>query len=232
MLAPESGAGDLEALEVLAEELARSGAPRPVVDKAAAGQAHRRGLCLRYAGQNKYAPEGYSMRVTPAGVEAEAATAVGIFYAVQTLRQIARCAGAEWPGLRIEDEPRLSYRGLSISVSQGVMARPELLRQWIPRLAEFKLNVFQLYTDCGFKFASHPTLSADMCCYTPEDILGLDELCARNHIDLQPSFNSFGHAGSLLANPRYRHLAESKSHGSFCPTDPRTYAFLSDLYAD
>ena len=233
MLAPESGAGDFDALTVLADAIGKNGSPRPLLDRSSSEQNPRRGLHLRYRIKSKHGEEGYLLRVSDKGVELEAGTATGIFYGIQTLRQIARSCKGSWPGLIIEDKPALKYRGLSISMSQGIMARPETIAEWIGHLSLFKLNVLQLNMDGGFQFASHPDIDADMVCYKPEDFLKLDSLCAKHHIDFQPSFNSFGHAGGhLLALPQYRKMAESKAACSFCPDDPRTYDFLEDIYAD
>ena len=233
MLAPESGPGDLDALTFLADEIEKNTLPRPFLDKSSSSQNPRRGLHLRYGSKSKHGEEGYLLRVSDQGIELEAGAPAGVFYGIQTLRQIARCCKGNWPGLIIEDQPALRYRGLSISMSQGIMIRPEIIAEWIEHLAAYKLNVLQLYMDGGFEFASHPAIDADMVRYKAEDFLKLDDLCAKYHIDFQPSLNSFGHAGGhLLVLPKYRQLAETKSGWSFCPTDPRTYDFLADIYAD
>lgn len=239
-LAPESGDGDLEACAALTKEMACSGMPHPVLDRHGIGRPPQRGLQLAYGARKQFGEEGYAIRISAKGAQAEAATPAGMFYAIQTLRQINRCCGNRWPGMIIEDEPRLRYRGLMICVSQGMMPRPDVLAKWIERMAAFKLNVFQVYMDRGFHFTSHPELSGDMIRYTAEDLLKLDALCARYHIDLQPNWNSFGHQGGfggidgLLSHPKYALLAEKADSNllSLCPTDPRTYRFLADLYAD
>lgn len=239
-LDPRSGDGDLDACSVLADEMKRSGVPRPVLDRREPSRKQLRGLRLGYAKSKKFDMEGYSIRVARGGVDVKASSPIGMFHAVQTLRQIHRCAGSRWPGMIIEDEPQIHYRGLMISASQGIMPRPDVLERWVERMAAFKLNVLQVYLDRGFHFTSHPKLSEDMVRYTAEDFLKLDAICARHHVDLQPNWNSFGHQGGfggipgLLNHPKYAGLAEKTDSPmlSLCPTDPKTYRFLSDLYAD
>lgn len=52
-------------------------------------------------------------------MDAVASTPAGIFYAVQTLRQIAATAGAQWPLLRIDDAPALANRGVMLDISRN-----------------------------------------------------------------------------------------------------------------
>ena len=231
MLASESADSDLDALTVLATEMEQESLPRPIIDRTWPGQSRRRGLYLTYTDCKNCSPEGYKIKVTSAGIEAEAATAAGMFYAVQTLRQIARCCGRRWPGLEIEDAPRAQHRGIWLIAAQDVYPRMDFLTDLIKKMAAFKMNFLQVYIEGEFEFASHPDICADTFRFKPEDFLKLDELCAGHHIDLQPSFNCLGHA-RILGNHRYSHLAETKGGGSFCPTDPRTYKLFTELYAD
>lgn len=232
-MANDSGERDFEALTLLANEIEKNGTSRPSIDKLCLNKKRQRGLEIHYASKSKHGKEGYSLKIDEKGVILEAGTATGVFYGVQTLRQIARSCKGNWPGLKIEDAPALAYRGISISMSQGIMPRPETIAEWIPVFAFFKLNVLQLYMDGCFEFKSHPRIDANIVCCKPEDMLKLEALCARFHIDFQPSFNSFGHTGGhLLTLPEYREMAETKSGVSLCPADPRTYDFLRDIYSD
>lgn len=63
--------------------------------------------------------QGYRLRIGTDGVELGARTPEGMFYAMQTLAQIAWEAGAAgatkggaWPAVRIEDEPDFLRRGV------------------------------------------------------------------------------------------------------------------------
>ena len=116
----------------------------------------------------------------------------------------------------------------------------------------------ELYFESAFAYTRHPDAWAE--CppvvgqihlgsvsgtpITGEDILRLDAYCRARFIELVPNQNSFGHLTRWLLLPRYNHLAEcpdgfdwpwpGSGHADFPwsldPTDPKSIAFLADLY--
>jgi hypothetical protein len=106
-----------------------------------------------------------------------------------------------------------------------------------------KINQFQLYTEHTFAYRGHEEVWHDASPMTPEEIRALDVYCRGRCVELVPNQNSFGHLERWLARPRYNALAELPQGGaplpwggthekptSLCPTDPRSVAFLEDLY--
>lgn len=78
-------------------------------------------------------PEGYSIKVTPGGAEIAAGSAAGLFYGVQTMRQLA--TGGALPEVEIRDWPALPYRGFMMDISQPPRTRrgaplPRLRQAW------------------------------------------------------------------------------------------------------
>ncbi|MDP9362839.1 MAG: beta-N-acetylhexosaminidase, partial [Chloroflexota bacterium] len=63
-------------------------------------------------------PQGYALRVPPAGATVAAEGEAGLFYGVQTLIQLAQSAGRFWPALAVEDRPALRVRGVMLDVSR------------------------------------------------------------------------------------------------------------------
>lgn len=119
------------------------------------------------------------------------------------------------------------------------------------RLAHYKINHLQLYMEHTFRFQSHPMIGRNADPLTREDILALDEFCARRFIELVPSLASFGHMSTILSLPAYRRLAEDWGVGryvdpaaeklapwqrrkawSLAPANPSTYVFLDSLFAE
>jgi hexosaminidase len=105
--------------------------------------------------------EGYLLDVTPQRVTIRAPHEAGIFYGVQTLRQLfppavfARVkSSAVWelPAVHIEDQPRFGWRGAMLDVSRHFMPR-EFVLQFIDLLALHKLNTFHwhLTDDQGWR---------------------------------------------------------------------------------
>jgi hexosaminidase len=90
----------------------------------------------------KQPPEGYVLRVTPAGIRLAASDAAGFFYGAQTLRQLTPAAGAALiPCIEIRDAPRFGWRGLMLDESRHFMGKATVLKI-LDGMASLKLNRF------------------------------------------------------------------------------------------
>jgi hexosaminidase len=105
--------------------------------------------------------EGYRLVSDARGVTISAAQPAGLFYGVQTLRQllppdIYRRAHVErtWalPAVSIEDAPRFAWRGSHLDVARHFMPKAFVLKH-IELLAQHKMNVFHwhLTDDQGWR---------------------------------------------------------------------------------
>jgi hexosaminidase len=88
-------------------------------------------------------PEGYQIRITSNVCEISASTHAGVFYALQTLRQLWLQSKA-LPSLTINDYPRFKYRGVMLDVSRHYFQMSEL-KQFIDLLAAQKLNTLHIH---------------------------------------------------------------------------------------
>ncbi len=116
----------------------------------------------RDAGLRRLGSEGYTLGVRSTGITARAPDAAGLFYAVQTLRQLlppeifreAPVTGVEWriPVVAIEDSPRFGWRGAHLDVGRHFMPK-EFVKKYIDLLALHKLNTFHwhLTEDQGWR---------------------------------------------------------------------------------
>lgn len=110
----------------------------------------------------KLGKEGYRLSVAPGMVSIRAPGSAGIFYGVQSLRQLlppeifraARVANIEWtiPCVRIEDYPRFQWRGATLDSARHFMPK-EFVRKFIDLLALHKMNSLQwhLTDDQGWR---------------------------------------------------------------------------------
>ena len=106
--------------------------------------------------------EGYSLTVTPQGVKAEAKTAQGLFYAMQTFMQllppqvesVTRAANVAWtaPAVVINDEPRFEYRSFMLDPCRHFFTVDEIKKQ-IDIMSMYKANNmhFHLTEDQGWR---------------------------------------------------------------------------------
>ena len=83
--------------------------------------------------------EGYLLDVGVEKIEVRAPTAAGLFYAVQTLRQLQEWNGI--PCVHIVDYPRYSYRGMHLDVSRHFF-NVAFIKQYLDLLAAYKINTF------------------------------------------------------------------------------------------
>lgn len=150
----------------------------------------------------------YELRIMAGEVRLLAGTACGLFYAVQTLRQIIRQCGAVLPGLALSDEPDIPVRGFYHDVTRGRVPTLTSLKHLADVCAFYKLNQLQLYVEHSFLFRELGGLFADRDPLTAEEIRELDGYCRERHIDLVPSLSSFGHLYELLRTKQYSHLCE------------------------
>ncbi|MFF9910100.1 beta-N-acetylhexosaminidase [Streptomyces sp. NPDC013457] len=129
--------------------------------------------------EKAYGPEGYRLstdgsRDQGAAVLLEGGGAAGVFWGLQTLRQLLgpdayrkapvgpAARGRDLPRLTVEDAPRFGWRGLMLDVARHFMPKDDVLRQ-LDLMAAHKLNVLHLHLtdDQGWRveIRRHPRLT-------------------------------------------------------------------------
>lgn len=113
-------------------------------------------------GESVAEAEGYQLTVTPDNIRIEAATAAGLFYGTQTLRQLlpveiesdSPASGIQWtiPAVTIEDSPRFRWRGMHLDVGRHLYP-VAFIKKYIDLMALYKLNTFHwhLTEDQGWR---------------------------------------------------------------------------------
>jgi hexosaminidase len=143
--------------------------------KTVAGDAPAGSILLTRKGADAaLGDEGYQLAVTPTGVVIRARTDAGLFYGVQTLRQLLppqiesreAVTGVAWdvPCVDITDSPRCRWRGLMLDVSRHFFDVSEV-EQLLDVMALHKLNTFHwhLTDDQGWRIEikKYPKLTED-----------------------------------------------------------------------
>lgn len=180
---------------------------------------------------DKAKEEGYILHVGNEVIFIAAETEAGLFYGVQTLKQLIRAnrTGDVLPVLTITDWPALRYRGWMDDISRGPIPTVDFLKDCIRKMAEFKQNFFTLYTEHTFSLKKYPDI-APPGSLTAEEIEELTAYAAQYHMDVIGNFQSFGHMGKILANPFYANLGENSD--ILNPACEDTYRFLGDVYSE
>ena len=167
--------------------------------------------------------EGYELTVTPEAVVIRAPAQAGLFYGVQTLRQLlppqifsaAPVRDAAWtvPCVAIEDAPRFGWRGLMLDSGHDFQ-NLAFVKRFIDLMSLYKLNVFHWHlTDLGtwsLEIKGYPELLAPGTrgsgvkpgYYTQDEIREVVRYAAERHITIVPEIDLPGHeTAALLAYP-------------------------------
>jgi len=190
--------------------------------------------------------QGYRLELSPEGATCIAGDSAGASYGLTTLAQQVELAvdsghPEELPALLIHDAPDFAERGVTIDVARD--RRPTLgtLKDWVVRLADWKLNRLQLYMEADFAYKDCEEALADRSPYTTEELRELDAHCRAHHVELVPNQQSFGHLHAWLRHSRWRELAEVpegllhpftrvEEPFSLAAVDPRSLEFVAGLY--
>ncbi len=106
--------------------------------------------------------EGYELTIAPGTVVVCAPRPAGIFYGIQTFRQLLpaeiesreRVDGILWsaPAVKIKDRPRFAWRGMMLDVGRHMFS-VDFIKRYIDLMAMHKMNVFHwhLTEDQGWR---------------------------------------------------------------------------------
>jgi len=192
-------------------------------------------------GNHDLVKQGYVIRATDSGVLVAGRTAQGLFYGVQTLRQLLRTEGPEGktlaiPALVIRDWPSMEWRGVSDDISRGPIPTLDYLKMQMRTLAEYKINLVGFNMERVFDFQTQPLVPPDaslkQAALTPGAIKELVDYASKYYITLLPEQQAFGHLHQFLKYEIYSDLAEMPHGHVLTPTNPKTYDFIRQIYSE
>ena len=195
-------------------------------------------FAIRFHRDDQHAQDAYALSIRSEGIDIAAGTDAGLFYGVQTLRELLRLHGKRLPCLAITDYPDFDRRCCYLDCSRGKVPTVATLKQLIERLASWKLNELQLYVENVFTFQSHPDIGVGYDPFTPDDIAALREFARRHHVRLVPSLASLGHMEKILMLSAHQQLGELPGYRGWpggttlSPQEPGAIELVADLYAD
>ncbi|MCA1591981.1 MAG: beta-N-acetylhexosaminidase [Acidobacteria bacterium] len=178
--------------------------------------------------------EGYVLSVRADEVVVAGRTAAGVFYGMQTLKQLVRGEGdaAYIQGARITDWPTMRWRAVSDDISRGPVPTVEYVKRQLRTFAYFKLNMHSFYMEHTFASEAHPLVAPEGGSLMPAEIRELVAYARRYHIELVPEQQTFGHLHKALKLEKYNELAEVPYGDVLSPQQEGSYKLVADLYKE
>ncbi len=170
--------------------------------------------------QDELGEEGYKLEINSRGIFMNASTPAGLFYAIQTLRQILPASlenntfnpvNIQLPYLTIKDVPDHSWRGTMVDISRSFFGL-DYLKAHVDRMALYKMNRLHLHLtdDQGWRIEikSKPklteigskgsVLNGRSGYLTQQDYLDLQSYAEARNIIVIPEIDMPGHIYSAL----------------------------------
>jgi hypothetical protein len=178
--------------------------------------------------------EGYVLVTTAENAHIVAASAAGIFYGAQTLKQLIRTDGPK-PHVQlaaIRDWPAMKYRGWQDDLSRGRIPTLDFQKKQIRNLAAYKLNVFSPYYEQTLAYANNPLIAPPGGSTSNEDIRELVAYAKKYHVDVIPEQEAFGHLHHLLKYDIYAGLGETPHGHVLAPGDPASLPLIKSWFSE
>ena len=217
--------------------------------------AHAHGIALAIDPTVK-GDEAYRLSVTPRGVIIQASTDKGLFWGVQTLRQLLPLkhgSSVAIPSVQIEDAPAFAYRGFMLDVGRHFYP-VSFIKKQLDLLSYYKINTFHwhLTEDQGWRLQinRYPKLTSVGAWrteadgsryggfYTQAEARDVVDYARQRNITVIPEIEMPGHSVAALAS--YPELSCTRqpipvatTWGVFkdidCVGDPNTFTFIEHV---
>ncbi|SEF49655.1 Glycosyl hydrolase family 20, domain 2 [Bryocella elongata] len=184
-------------------------------------------------------PEGYVLipdrngdRV--GGLAVTASTSAGIFYALQTVKQLIVGDGpaAHLNAATIRDWPAMKWRGLHDDLSRGPVDTLDFQKKLIRTLAAYKVNIYSPYFETTQFFPSNPLAAVPGAAMSQQDAMQLVAYAAQYHITIVPEQEAFGHLRHLLTWETYAGAAETPHGAVLAPSEPQSMQIIDGMFKD
>lgn len=190
---------------------------------------------LRHAGMTfdpAMQPEGYVLLTARREAFVIAHTGAGVFYGVQTLKQLMANNedGPMLLGAAIRDWPAMRWRGVHDDLSRGPVPTLAFQETQIRTFAAYKLNVYSPYFENTMQYASNPLPALPEASISAADARTLVEYARRYHVTIVPEQEAFGHLHKVLTWQQYAPLAEIPKGAVLTPEQPGSMRLITQWF--
>jgi hypothetical protein len=176
--------------------------------------------------------EGYILVVAPKQATVIAASATGIFYGVQSFKQLLPVSGEARTIATgtIRDWPAMHYRGLQDDLSRGPFPTLEFQKHQIRVLAAYKSNIYMPYLEHTFQYPTQPLAAPPGSALTPAEARELVAYASQYHVTVIPEQEAFGHLHHVLKYEQYKDVAEAPHGDVLAPGQPGSLPIIKDWF--
>ncbi len=161
-----------------------------------------------------------------------ATTGAGVFYGVQTFKQLLPLPGAPrvLPTGTVRDWPAMRYRGIDDDLSRGPFPTLEFQKHQIRVFASFKINIYSPYFEHTLLYPDHPLAAPPGGALTPAEAAELVAYARQYHVTIIPEQEAFGHLHHVLKWELYQDEAETPHGYVLAPGQPGTLPLIKDWF--
>ena len=178
--------------------------------------------------------EGYSIVPDKDGIALTADTSAGIFYALQTARQLITGDGASamLHMAAIRDWPAMPIRGLHDDLSRGPVDTLDFQKKIIRTIASYKVNLYSPYFESTQQYASNPLAGVPGASMSAADASILVSYATQYHVTIVPEQEAFGHLRHMLIWEKYQSMAETPHGAVLAPGQPGSIQLIDGMFKD
>ena len=179
-------------------------------------------------------PEGYAIIPDGKGLALTAASDAGIFYALQTVKQLVTGSGANavLHTATIRDWPAMKYRGLDDDLSRGPVPTLDFQKKLIRTIADYKINLYSPYFEHTAAYAADPLLAPPGGSISAADTAALVAYARLYHVTVVPEQEAFGHLHNQLLWEHLQPLAETPHGAVLAPGQPGSLALIKQEFTE
>jgi hypothetical protein len=176
--------------------------------------------------------EGYILILSPYDATIVATTGSGVFYGVQTFKQLLPLPGAPrvLPTGTVRDWPAMPYRGIDDDLSRGPFPTLEFQKHQIRVFASFKVNIYSPYFEHTLLYPDQPLAAPPGSALTPAEAAELVAYARQYHVTIIPEQEAFSHLHHVLKWELYQDDAETPHGYVLAPGQPGTLPLIKDWF--
>jgi len=226
----EFAARDLE--EAAAQSASKSGGYPVVLLRAGSAEGKSALDANHLTLKPEMAAEGYALAVGEKRAVVIAESAAGIFYGVQTFKQLLPLAGEkrEIAAGTVLDWPAMKYRAIDDDLSRGPFPTLEFQKHQVRVFASFKANMYSPYFEHTLEYPNQPLAAIPGSAMSPADVAELVKYAAQYHVTILPEQEAFGHLHHVLKYDAYADAAETQHGQVLAPGQAQSLDLIKDWF--